>query len=146
MLTGSNGKLPASESVYTILIRIPGEMETNQKGSIRMIQEPGPLPPPPVPGQHQKVLKAGSNPTDGKVCDSPASASGSIARRPSGAAPPLNARVIPKPLTTKGSSGTLSSSSVLPAQPRKKKKKNQEKKQEKKAAKTLSAILLGNFS
>jgi muscarinic acetylcholine receptor M3 len=110
-----------------------------------MIQEPGPLPPPPLPGQHQKVKLAGSAPAGeaGKALDSPASGSGSIARRPSSAVPPLNARIIPKPLTTKGSTGTLSSSSVLPvAQPRKKKKKNQEKKQEKKAAKTLSAILL----
>ncbi|OXA61096.1 Muscarinic acetylcholine receptor DM1 [Folsomia candida] len=144
---GSNGKLPASESVYTILIRIPGELEANQKGSIRMIQEPGPLPPPVLPPQHQKVKLAGSAPETGSatVTDSPASGSGvgSLARRPSSAVPPLNARVVPKPLTTKGSTGTLSSASVLPvAPPRKKKKKNQEKKQEKKAAKTLSAILL----
>jgi len=130
--------------VYTILIRIPGEMESNQKGSIRMIQEPGPLPPPPLPGQHQKVKLAGSAP-DAKTLDSPASGSGSIARRPSSAVPPLNARVVPKPLASKGSAGTLSTASVAQTtttQPRKKKKKNQEKKQEKKAAKTLSAILL----
>lgn len=112
-----------------------------------MIQEPGPLPPPVLPPQHQKVKLAGSAPETGSatVTDSPASGSGvgSLARRPSSAVPPLNARVVPKPLTTKGSTGTLSSASVLPvAPPRKKKKKNQEKKQEKKAAKTLSAILL----
>lgn len=115
-----------------------------------MIQEPGPLPPPVLPAPHQKVKQAGSAPESTKITDSPASGSGaasaggSLARRPS-AVPPLSARVIPKPLATKGSSGTLSSASVVPPvqhQPRKKKKKNQEKKQEKKAAKTLSAILL----
>jgi hypothetical protein len=106
-----------------------------------MIQEPGPLPPPPIPGQHQKVKLAGSAP-DSKVCDSPASGSGSgLTRRPSSAVPPLSTRIVPKPLGTKGSTGNLTS--VVPAvQPKKKKKKNQEKKQEKKAAKTLSAILL----
>lgn len=155
-----------------------------KNASIRMIQEPGPLPPLPV---HAKAKLASSNPSDYNLynnssrgskggltaTDSANSAAGlgvgvvdsttgatTAARRQSAALPPLNAKVIPKPLSSKISSGTMSSSTSTPAIPSalgssaglasgvnpqqktKKKKKNQEKKQEKKAAKTLSAILL----
>lgn len=125
-----------------------------------MIQEPGPLPPPPVPGHHQRAKTLSSNPESVYSSGSSASAGGSagggaggsgsggsgsvggLARRPSSAAPPLHAKLVPKPLTSKGSAGAISATSVLPGQVKRKKKKNQEKKQEKKAAKTLSAILL----
>lgn len=127
-----------------------------------MIQEPGPLPPPPVPGHHQRAKTLSSNPESVYSSGSSASAgagsagtggaggsgsggSGSVsglARRPSSAVPPLHAKLVPKPLTTKGSAGAISATSVVPGQGKRKKKKNQEKKQEKKAAKTLSAILL----
>ena len=62
----------------------------------------------------------------------------SIIRRPSHIPDiriPLNAKTVPKPLTS-GGKGMLSKPPV------KKKKKTQEKKADKKAAKTLSAILL----
>lgn len=126
-----------------------------------MIQEPGPLPPPPVPGHHQRAKTLSSNPESVYSSGSSASAGagsagggaggsgsggsgsgGGLARRPSSAVPPPNAKLVPKPLTSKGSAGAISATSVLPGQQKRKKKKNQEKKQEKKAAKTLSAILL----
>lgn len=166
----TNGKLPGSDSVYTILIRIPGEME-GKNASIRMIQEPGPLPPLPA---HAKAKLVSSNPSEysytnrqigaaaaaagigpgGAAAHTNSDSAGGVPRRPSSALPPLNAKVIPKPLTSKSSAGTISSTSTNPstvvqqqmtsqvAPKSKKKRKNQEKKQEKKAAKTLSAILL----
>ncbi len=110
-----------------------------------MIQEPGPLPPLPA---HSKAKLASSNPADYSYASKPGSPAGAggaaaLARRPSSAVPPLNAKLVPKPLGAKGSTGTIGSAPVAPIQqPKRKKKKNQEKKQEKKAAKTLSAILL----
>jgi len=100
-----------------------------------MIQEPGPLPPVPIPGQLIKT-KSADHATAGATMSNSPVVGGNLARRPSSAVPPLNAKVIARPLTPKGSAGTLTT------QPKRKKKKNQEKKQEKKAAKTLSAILL----
>ncbi|CAG7731765.1 unnamed protein product [Allacma fusca] len=142
--TGSNGKLPGSDSVYTILIRIPGETE-GKNASIRMIQEPGPLPPLPV---HPKAKMVTSNPDHGHRPGSPLGTTGGgggpVGRRTSSAMATVNSKLVSKNLTGKGSTTTLSgtSTTTVPVQVKRKKKKNQEKKQEKKAAKTLSAILL----
>ena len=155
--TGSNGKLPGSDSVYTILIRIPGDTEGNKNASIRMIQEPGPLPPLPV---HPKAKMISSNPDHshhshhgghhrpgsplGATVSTASSGSGGpvYVRRTSTA--PVGSKLVSKQLTGKGSTTTLSGggTTVVPITTKRKKKKNQEKKQEKKAAKTLSAILL----
>ena len=156
---GSNGKLPGSDSVYTILIRIPGDAEGTKNASIRMIQEPGPLPPLPV---HPKAKIMASNPDHqhhhhsqhhGHRPGSPLGATVSTGSSGSGGGPvygrrtstaAVGSKLVSKQLTGKGSTTTLTGggTTVVPVQAKRKKKKNQEKKQEKKAAKTLSAILL----
>ncbi|CAG9857361.1 unnamed protein product [Phyllotreta striolata] len=113
----------STDSVYTILIRLPGEpgdgdAASGEAPSIKMIPET-------QSRNHQGVEQTNySN------------------RRPS-AMPdiriPLNAKIIPKQLAGKGAALNANAAVKPPA---KKKKKTQEKKADKKAAKTLSAILL----
>lgn len=116
----------SSDSVYTILIRLP---------------EPAPL------GDQQatiKMIPADRNLHGLMPCSDDGSlpnhhqhhAAGSMGRRPSAMPIPLNAKIIPKQLA-----GNKQLTGAARAQA-KKKKKPQEKKADKKAAKTLSAILL----
>ncbi|KAI4458663.1 5-hydroxytryptamine receptor [Holotrichia oblita] len=122
------GRSVSTDSVYTILIKLPGDTNEgpacNNVPSIKMIPEGTPKP------SRQQM--------DGEF------ALGSTMhvnhmRRPS-AMPdiriPLNAKIIPKQLAGK----TLLANATK--NQGKKKKKTQEKKADKKAAKTLSAILL----
>lgn len=127
-LPTSNNKLGSrsvsQDSVYTILIRLPpegGGGDGERAPSIKMIQDDVPLPvitvPPrrPLPSRDSDYSLVGrrtSHAPDFRI--------------------PLNAKIIPKPITKQ---------QPLPRQV-KKKKKSQEKRQETKAAKTLSAILL----
>lgn len=108
----------STDSVYTILIRLPGEQTDPEGPTIKMIPEDGPRPA-------RSTLDADF--------------SNHLNRRPS-AMPdiriPLNAKIIPKQLAGK----TLLANAAK--NQGKKKKKTQEKKADKKAAKTLSAILL----
>ncbi|KAG5895583.1 hypothetical protein JTB14_002345 [Gonioctena quinquepunctata] len=119
------GRSLSNDSVYTILIRLPGEAgdtaACSEAPSIKMIPE--------VPHKSQPDGHYYSNSNQGNH----------INRRPS-AMPdiriPLNAKIIPKQLAGKP---LLANATKTPG---KKKKKTQEKKADKKAAKTLSAILL----
>lgn len=125
------GRSVSSDSVYTILIRLPGEPGEGaacaEGPSIKMIPE--------------DVPRTGRGPHGdggGDYALNPAQAN-HLNRRPS-AMPdiriPLNAKIIPKQLAGK----TLLANATK--NQGKKKKKTQEKKADKKAAKTLSAILL----
>lgn len=119
----------SSDSVYTILIRLPGDgndggVSCTDTPIIKMIPED-------TPRQARSHL-------DGDFTLN-ATHANHLNRRPS-AMPdiriPLNAKIIPKPLAGK----TLLANATK--NQGKKKKKTQEKKADKKAAKTLSAILL----
>lgn len=114
------------DSVYTILIRLPGDADKDGQDrtpSIKMISEDIPL---------AIAHKACSLKVDMQLDP--------LSRRASHASHmriPLNAKIIPKQLAEKPVA-----ISAQARQQAKKKKKTQEKKQETKAAKTLSAILL----
>ncbi|XP_060523859.1 muscarinic acetylcholine receptor DM1 [Cylas formicarius] len=121
--TRLTGRCSSTDSVYTILIRLPGDPKEGHHGqaetpSIKMIPE----------SQFQNDYKMNS-----------VAHANHLNRRPS-AMPdiriPLNAKGIPKHLAGK----TLLANATK--NHGKKKKKTQEKKADKKAAKTLSAILL----
>lgn len=119
----------STDSVYTILIRLPGDasdgVTCNEGPTIKMIPEDMPR-------------QARSSHLDGDFTLNTTHAN-HLNRRPS-AMPdiriPLNAKIIPKQLAGK----TLLANATK--NQGKKKKKTQEKKADKKAAKTLSAILL----
>ncbi|KAJ8974120.1 hypothetical protein NQ317_000650 [Molorchus minor] len=119
------GRSVSSDSVYTIVIRLPGEpgdsANCNEVPTIKMIPE--------VPQRNHTDVEYSLNQNQ----------SNHLTRRPS-AMPdiriPLNAKIIPKQLAGK----TLLANATK--NQGKKKKKTQEKKADKKAAKTLSAILL----
>lgn len=123
------GRSVSTDSVYTILIRLPGESNegssTADTPSIKMIPEDAPRAP--------LRLHADANYTLGS------SAQNHLNRRPS-AMPdiriPLNAKIIPKQLAGRTLLANTSKQQV------KKKKRTTEKKADRKAAKTLSAILL----
>ncbi|XP_054273091.1 muscarinic acetylcholine receptor DM1 isoform X2 [Macrosteles quadrilineatus] len=130
----------STDSVYTILIRLPGDTADcegagDNQPSITMIAEADGAPP-----GHRPLPRPTHNSTiDFNLSLHPAGAN----RRPSHITDiriPLNpnAKIIPKQLAT-GPKTLLSGAKHHPA---KKKKKTQEKKADKKAAKTLSAILL----
>lgn len=116
----------SSDSVYTIVIRLPGDggegTACSEAPSIKMIPE-------------DNIPRSGRLHPDGEFAGQP----NHLNRRPS-AMPdiriPLNARIIPKQLAGKT---LLANATKVQG---KKKKKTQEKKADKKAAKTLSAILL----
>ncbi|XP_050498806.1 muscarinic acetylcholine receptor DM1 [Diabrotica virgifera virgifera] len=120
------GRSVSTDSVYTILIRLPGENTdgavSNEGPSIKMIPETKRTRKMPDIPYNYNSLKGNH-----------------INRRPS-AMPdiriPLNAKIIPKQLAGKTPLVNATKN------PGKKKKKTQEKKADKKAAKTLSAILL----
>lgn len=124
------GRSVSSDSVYTILIRLPGDPTEGpcaEGPSIKQIPEDTPRQTRPYAdggGDYNTLGPVHSN---------------HINRRPS-AMPdiriPLNAKIIPKQLAGK----TLLVNATK--NQGKKKKKTQEKKADKKAAKTLSAILL----
>lgn len=122
------GRSVSSDSVYTILIRLPGEpgegAACTEGASIKMIPEDTPR----------------SSSRTGTAEGEYSSQSNHLNRRPS-AMPdiriPLNAKIIPKQLA--GGKNLLVNATKNQG---KKKKKTQEKKADKKAAKTLSAILL----
>lgn len=123
------GRSVSSDSVYTILIRLPGdpsEGSCTEGPSIKQIPEDTPRQTRPHADGGDYSLGAGAQ-------------SNHLNRRPS-AMPdiriPLNAKIIPKQLAGK----TLLVNATK--NQGKKKKKTQEKKADKKAAKTLSAILL----
>ncbi|KAJ8921603.1 hypothetical protein NQ315_010511 [Exocentrus adspersus] len=116
----------SSDSVYTILIRLPGDSEEgancNEGPSIKMIPE-----------------VSSRNHTDAADYSHNQNQSNHLNRRPSAMTDiriPLNAKIIPKQLAGK----TLLANATK--NQGKKKKKTQEKKADTKAAKTLSAILL----
>lgn len=120
------GRSVSSDSVYTILIRLPGEpgegANCTEGPSIKMIPEVSPR-----------------NHTDAADYSHSQNQSNHLNRRPSAMTDiriPLNAKIIPKQLAGK----TLLANATK--NQGKKKKKTQEKKADKKAAKTLSAILL----
>ncbi|CAG9765099.1 unnamed protein product [Ceutorhynchus assimilis] len=126
------GRTVSSESVYTILIKLPGEPKEGahqgvmETPSIKMIPE--------------NTVENEYNNSTSKLNNSNSTAySNHINRRPS-AMPdvriPLNAKGIPKHLAGKALLANATKNHG------KKKKKTQEKKADKKAAKTLSAILL----
>ncbi|CAH0552844.1 unnamed protein product [Brassicogethes aeneus] len=122
------GRSVSNDSVYTIVIRLPGESGEgagNEGPSIKMIAEDTP-----------RTSRSHGEATDFSLGPSHAN---HLNRRPS-AMPdiriPLNAKIIPKQLAGK----TLLANATK--NQGKKKKKTQEKKADKKAAKTLSAILL----
>ncbi|KAI5699568.1 hypothetical protein M8J75_005152 [Diaphorina citri] len=112
-----NNRSVSSDSVYTILIRLP--LETDGSGdqpSIKMIPD-------------ENLPRLGKHP------DFPAQNAAALNRRPSHISDiriPLNAKMMNKNAKLLGKQVALG----------KKKKKSQEKKAERKAAKTLSAILL----
>lgn len=118
----------SSDSVYTILIRLPGDpaegVPCPEAPTIKMIPEDMPRPARSHMDGDFTLNSAHTN---------------HLNRRPS-AMPdiriPLNAKIIPKQLAGK----TLLANATK--NQGKKKKKTQEKKADKKAAKTLSAILL----
>ncbi|XP_044259270.1 muscarinic acetylcholine receptor DM1 isoform X1 [Tribolium madens] len=120
------GRSVSSDSVYTILIRLPGDpgegTGCSEAASIKMIPEDVRTRSHPEVDYSMNTLHANH-----------------LNRRPS-AMPdiriPLNAKIIPKQLAGK----TLLANATK--NQGKKKKKTQEKKADKKAAKTLSAILL----
>ena len=157
----------SSDSVYTILIRLPHDPSPD-----------GPLHPPSIlmieeeaaseatgchPGGGGLRYSRGASPLvrrGDSVCSDPSGGTNSrlecslhpggpdasplIGRRISHNTPdiklPLNAKIIPKQLAKNTGSG--GSNSAAPTGKKKKKKKSTEKKQDRKAAKTLSAILL----
>nr|CAD7399110.1 unnamed protein product [Timema poppensis] len=161
----ASGRLAArsvsSDSVYTILIRLPpdstscdGGSGTMDQPSIKMIAEDGVGSTPVRSLAHAQRLvgrvdSANSMGGGGDYNLSLHPAGGfpvspAINRRPSQMPDiriPLNAKIIPKQLAT-GSKALLSGAGPKLQHPHKKKKKTQEKKADKKAAKTLSAILL----
>lgn len=112
----------SSDSVYTILIRLPEPQPLgNQEASIKMI-----------PAERNSLM-----PDEGTLPNHHLHHPGG--RRPSAMPIPLNAKLIPRQLAaTKPINATTPTSRAQA----KKKKKPQEKKADKKAAKTLSAILL----
>ncbi|KAG7190858.1 hypothetical protein KM043_006921 [Ampulex compressa] len=125
----------SSDSVYTILIRLPRESngagKYSQGPSIKMYHDDS------VAFQLHSMIEDGEE-DSGTVLrlDGTLSSPSSIIRRPSQMPDiriPLNAKNIPKSAAGKG---------ILNKAPNKKKKKIQEKKADRKAAKTLSAILL----
>lgn len=116
-------KSVSADSVYTIVIRLPDA--NTERATIKMITEES--PPSNTPRPHFRPTRG-----DSELNLHPAGHQ-ALTRRTSHIQDvriPLNAKIIPKQLASKGIS--------KPA----KKKKTQEKKQETKAAKTLSAILL----
>lgn len=119
-------KSASADSVYTILIRLPGaENVESDRPSITMISEES----PPNVRTHYRPPNRGDSEFNLHPAGHPA-----LTRRTSHIQDvriPLNAKIIPKQLAGKG----------IPSKTPKK-KKTQEKKQETKAAKTLSAILL----
>ncbi|XP_066259224.1 muscarinic acetylcholine receptor DM1 isoform X2 [Euwallacea similis] len=121
------GRSGSSDSVYTIVIKLPGDTKDShhsEQPSIKMIPEDG------TEQTYNSANKLNSNSTV---------FSNHVNRRPS-AMPdvriPLNAKGIPKHLAGKALLANATKNHG------KKKKKTQEKKADKKAAKTLSAILL----
>ncbi|XP_051167167.1 muscarinic acetylcholine receptor DM1 isoform X1 [Leptopilina boulardi] len=128
-----------NDSVYTILIRLPTKEDGGRFGNEG----------PSIKMYHDEVMTfsvhnavEGRHQDKGKVLNLETSLASpsSIIRRPSHIPDiriPLNARNVPKTLTTGGGNKGIGSKP-----PVKKKKKTQEKKADKKAAKTLSAILL----
>lgn len=114
----------SSDSVYTIVIRLPGDHGVKtEMPSIKMIAEDE----PPRVGRHEGGYTLNST------------HSNHINRRPSAMTDvriPLNAKIIPKQLA--GNNKFMNAC----RNQGKKKKKTQEKKADRKAAKTLSAILL----
>ncbi|XP_056636745.1 muscarinic acetylcholine receptor DM1 isoform X1 [Diorhabda sublineata] len=128
----STGRSSSTESVYTILIRLPGDSSdgSGEGVSIKMITE--------APRNHP-ITTGPSGTTTISDFHHPQDHDNHINRRPS-AMPdiriPLNAKIIPKQLA-----GKTPLANAIKSQG-KKKKKTQEKKADKKAAKTLSAILL----
>lgn len=132
----------SSDSVYTILIRLPAEPPPvgDQQPTIKMIPADGRslVAPPQVPVSATSHLLHPQHQFDDLLPNH------LMSRRPS-AMPdiriPLNAKIIPKQLA--GKAGAVMGAGRTPQQAQvKKKKKPQEKKADKKAAKTLSAILL----
>ncbi|KAG8263812.1 Muscarinic acetylcholine receptor M5 [Homalodisca vitripennis] len=133
----------STDSVYTILIRLPGSGDTagdcdgtaDNQPSITMIAEDTPHRTPALP-----------RPTHNSTIDFNLSLhpSGNPHNRRPSHIPDIriplnpNAKIIPKQLA----GGTKTLLSGTKHHPAKKKKKTQEKKADKKAAKTLSAILL----
>lgn len=118
-------KSASADSVYTILIRLPGPDLEAERPSITMISEES----PPNARTHYRPPNRGDSEFNLHPAGHPA-----LTRRTSHIQDvriPLNAKIIPKQLAGKG----------IPSKTPKK-KKTQEKKQETKAAKTLSAILL----
>ncbi|XP_048485350.1 muscarinic acetylcholine receptor DM1 [Plutella xylostella] len=118
-------KSASADSVYTILIRLPGADTEADRPSITMISEES----PPNARTHYRPPTRGDSEFNLHPAGHPA-----LTRRTSHIQDvriPLNAKIIPKQLAAKG----------IPSKTPKK-KKTQEKKQETKAAKTLSAILL----
>lgn len=139
----------SSDSVYTILIRLPAEPPPagDQQPTIKMIPavDSSSVRPPQIPSGHLLQPHGGVGGHDDLLPNH------IMNRRPS-AIPdiriPLNAKIIPKQLAGKagavmgGGPGGRGVMAAQQAQAAKKKKKPQEKKADKKAAKTLSAILL----
>lgn len=116
----------SSDSVYTILIRLPDPPPLgNQEASIKMI-----------PADRNSLMPSMSSNDENILPNHHQHYQGPIGRRPSAMPIPLNAKIIPKQLA-----GNKQTPAMARAQA-KKKKKPQEKKADKKAAKTLSAILL----
>ncbi|XP_018320921.1 muscarinic acetylcholine receptor DM1 [Agrilus planipennis] len=118
----------SNDSIYTILIRLPGDTNegapTNEAPSIKMIPEDIPRP--------LRTHAAGD-------MDYPYVQANHLNRRPSAVSDiriPLNAKIIPKQMGGKTLLTTVTKTQA------KKKKRATEKKADKKAAKTLSAILL----
>lgn len=138
-------KTISSDSVYTILIKLPSNGgKYNEGPSIKMIHDES------VSIQLHSMMEDSEDDGGGggvgggggagklfRLGGSSVSTPSTVTRRPSQMPDiriPLNAKNIPKVLT--GGKG------ILNKQPNKKKKKIQEKKADRKAAKTLSAILL----
>ncbi|CAL4080326.1 unnamed protein product, partial [Meganyctiphanes norvegica] len=159
----------SSDSVYTILIRLPYEPSSEgplHPPSILMIEEEG---DPAAGSIGSSVSTYRFNRTSplavrgDSVCSDPSGQtttrvefshhtrggneeSSPLPHRRASHAPdlkiPLNAKVIPKQLAKTGGGFGGHGYTTNPLGKKKKRKKNQEKKQDRKAAKTLSAILL----
>ncbi|KAH1020377.1 hypothetical protein HUJ04_010048 [Dendroctonus ponderosae] len=123
------GRSGSSDSVYTIVIKLPGDPKESHHGTVE---------PPSIKMIPEDSIENNFNNSD-KLNSNSTVYANHVNRRPS-AMPdvriPLNAKGIPKHLVGK----TLLANATK--NHGKKKKKTQEKKAEKKAAKTLSAILL----
>ncbi|XP_067013307.1 muscarinic acetylcholine receptor DM1 [Anabrus simplex] len=148
----------SSDSVYTILIRLPPDSAScdgsgvADQPSIKMIaDDTAPSSLTPIRGVQRLTGRVDSSTSMGMeytLSLHPAGGypvSPAINRRPSQMPDvriPLNAKIIPKQLAGGPKSLVANAGPKLQQHPQKKKKKTQEKKADKKAAKTLSAILL----